>query len=225
MGAHMCVICLKFEIYRLCSCIQGHIARRIGGDVASTYQPTSTVGMSTEETVSLPVLTLKSSKEIFVSHHSGTHVVELCLLVALVPLIVFLLQFHRTWQTATSESTKCSAIVAMLPQFAFIVVPAILAVMSEALLWPLLSGVLLTVCVAACWTLWCHDHRSVTTALRQLANQGSKRLGRELMLLQLRVMHVATQHCCSAQLHHICAGHHPALYCHMYFGCGFPRFS
>lgn len=133
-------------------------------------------GMSSEDTKALSALTLKRSKENFVSHHSGTDLTELSLLVALVPCLAFLLQaYARTYKTAASSNNlkSCSSVAL---QFVCVVLPTLLAVTSEALVGPLLWLVLVLVSVTGCWRLL-PDNMVMTRSLHHLAEQQHKRSG------------------------------------------------
>lgn len=132
-------------------------------------------GMSSENIKALSALTLKRSKEDFVSHHSGTNLTELSFLVALVPCLAFLLQaYARTYEAAPS-STNLKAFSSVALQFVCVVLPTVLAVTSEALVGPLLWLVLVTVSVTG-WRLL-PSHVVMTRSLHHLAEQQYKRSG------------------------------------------------
>lgn len=135
--------------------------------------------MSSERAVRSAASTLKLSKENFVSHHSGTNLTELCMLVALVPCVAFLLQAYSRRSQASFSSTKLNDCVNVVLQFACIVLPTVLAVTSEALVWPLLWLVLAFVSLTACWSLLPHNV-AMTRSLHHLVEQQSKRSGIDL---------------------------------------------
>lgn len=175
--------------------------RQQNGNAASQSCLNRTLSMSSEGAPSLPVLTLKLKKENFVSHHSGTHLAELGLLVALVPLLVFLLQWHGSRHLAEGSSVKQNGTFSMPSQFAFVVLPTILAVMAEAFLWPLLSLVLVAVSLAAFQALRHCTNKSLSGSLQHLLQQRSKRSGTEWLLLKLENVFAATQwSLCSAAI-------------------------
>ena len=132
--------------------------------------------MSGEKVVLLSASTLKRSKEIFVSHHSGTNLTELCFLVALVPCLAFLLQaYARSCQTNPSTINPKGGISLML-QFVWVVLPTVLAVTSEVLVWPVLWLVLVLVFLTGCWRLL-PGNVVMTRSLHHLAEQHYKRSG------------------------------------------------
>ena len=135
--------------------------------------------------VILSASTLKRSKENFVSHHSGTNLTELCFLVALVPCLAFLLQVYaRNCQTKSSGFNPNGCVSVML-QFVCIVLPTVLAVTSEALVWPLLWLVLVLVFLTGCWRLLL-GKVVMTRSLLQLAEQHYKRSGTDTLRLLSR---------------------------------------
>ena len=134
------------------------------------------LGMSGENIVLLSASKLKRSKENFVSHHSGTNLTELCCLVALIPCLAFLLHaYARSCQTNSSRIHPKGGVSLML-QFVCIVLPTVLAVTSEALVWPFLWLVLVLVSLTGCWRLL-PGNVVMTRSLQHLAEQHYKRSG------------------------------------------------
>lgn len=134
---------------------------------ASFLSPT----MSGQDTVTSLASTLKLSKEKFVSNHSGTNLTELCILFAVVPCLTFLLQIH---------GSPCPpGLVSPVSQFACIVLPTVLAVMSDSRIWAWLLIVLVLVSVLVCWSSVL-DKAAVTRSLQHLAEQPIKRSGKDL---------------------------------------------
>lgn len=145
------------------------------GDAVSRSSFAVMTGMSSENTKALSALTLKRSKESFVSHHAGTNLTELSFLVALVPCLAFLLQIYaRTYDTA-SCSTNLTACSSVALQFVCVVLPTVLAVTSEALVGPLLWLVLVIMSLTG-WRLL-SGHVVMTRSLHDLAEQRHKRSG------------------------------------------------
>ena len=134
------------------------------------------LGMSGENTLLLSAKTLKRSKENFVSQHSGTNLTELCSLVALVPCLSFLLKaFARSYRT-NSSCIKFNGCIRVMLQFVCIVLPTVLTVTSEALVWPFLWLVLVLVFLTGCWRLL-RGSVVITRSLHHLAEQHHKRSG------------------------------------------------
>ena len=116
----------------------------------------------------LEALTLKVSKEVFVSNHSGTNLTELCALVAFVPVLACVHQ-----QIATSSGSQ-SAVVRALLQYVCLVVPVILAVMSESSVALFVGSV--CVCAMAACCQKCHTGKpDITQSLQQITEQSQKR--------------------------------------------------
>ncbi len=120
--------------------------------------------------------TKKLDRENFVSHHSGTDLTELCALIALVPVLAFILQwFYARQQHYTHLPVSCSWLQAF-GQITWVVIPTIFAVMSESALWPLTSILCVIAMLLICWTV-CQEHLSgLTKSLQRLAEQHRKRL-------------------------------------------------
>ena len=116
----------------------------------------------------LEALTLKVSKEVFVSNHSGTNLTELCALVALVPVLACLHQ-----QLATSSIPQSVAIRAVL-QYVCVVVPVILAVMSK-LNVALFVGSVCLCTMAACYQICRIGVAGITQSLQRITEQTRKR--------------------------------------------------
>ncbi|DBA88184.1 TPA: hypothetical protein ACH3X2_005171 [Trebouxia sp. C0005] len=118
--------------------------------------------------------TKKLEREKFVSHHSGTDLTELCALIALVPVLAFTLQwFCARQQHCRHLSVSCSWLRAF-GQITWVVIPTILAVMSEWALWPLTFVLCVMTMLLVCWTVR-HEHLSgLTKSLQQLAEQHRK---------------------------------------------------
>lgn len=149
-------------------------AARRGAEVSRSFSAVI-LGMSSENAKALSGLTLKRTKENFVSHHSGTNLTELSFLVALVPCLAFLLQaYARSYKTAFS-STNLRACSSVAFQFVCIVLPTVLAVTSGTLIWPLLWLVLVLVSLTG-WRLL-PNHVGMTRPLHHLAEQRYKRSG------------------------------------------------
>lgn len=124
--------------------------------------------MSGEDAARSTAPTLKLSKENFVSYHSGTNLTELCFLFALVPFLAFMLQSH---------SRPCqSGFVRVVLQSAWVVLPTVLAVMSDTLVCAWLLFVLVLMSVTACWSRL-PRYVAMTRSLHHLAEQHSKRSG------------------------------------------------
>ncbi len=123
-----------------------------------------------------PILALKVSKENFVSNHSGTGLLELCLLVALVPTSAFVLRWCCCkMQPSYLARAASSSWLYMLIQFTFVVIPTVLAVMSPHTPW-LLEGVLcISTLALACRTLQQEHVSGLTRSLQYLAEQNRKR--------------------------------------------------
>lgn len=120
------------------------------------------------------ISTLKRDKETFVSHHSGTNLSELCALIALVPLLTFTLQWCSVRQEQHSAHTVSWR--QALVQITWVVLPTVLAVMSESVLKPLLWALCALSTTLACWTVYREHPSGLTKSLQQLAEQHRKRL-------------------------------------------------
>ncbi|KAL3149079.1 hypothetical protein ABBQ32_001922 [Trebouxia sp. C0010 RCD-2024] len=121
--------------------------------------------MSGEDTVTSLASTLKLSKENFVSNHSGTNLAELCILFAVVPCVTFLLQLH---------GSPCQpGLLCPVSQSACIVLPTVLAVVSNNLIWAWLLIVLVLVSVSVGWSSLPHTV-AITRSLQHLAEQPTK---------------------------------------------------
>ena len=120
--------------------------------------------------------TNKLDRENFVSHHSGTDLTELCALVALVPVLAFTLQwFCARQQHYTHLAVSCSWLQAF-GQITWVVIPTILAVMSESALWPLTVMLCVITILLICWTIRQEHLSGLTKSLQRLAEQHRKRL-------------------------------------------------
>lgn len=127
------------------------------------------------DTLDRPVLKLKASKEKFVSDHSGANLTELCLLVALVPLLTFLVQWCCETQAKHVRSTTSEFWPYALIQIICVVLPTILAVMSESVFWPLACMLCISTLAAACWTVHQERLTGLTKSLQLLIKQHRKR--------------------------------------------------
>lgn len=130
--------------------------------------------MSGESTVFVSASTLKRSKENFVSHHSGTNLTELCFLVALVPCLEFLLKAYARCCRTKSSSIDHNGCIGVMLQFVCVVLPTVLTVTSDALVWPILWLVFVLVFLTGCWRLL-FDDMVMTRSLHHLTEQHYKR--------------------------------------------------
>lgn len=120
--------------------------------------------------------TRKLERENFVSHHSGTDLTELCALIALVPALALTLQwFCARPQHCIQRAVSCSWLQAF-GQITWVVIPTILAVMSESTLWPLTLMLCVITMLLACWTIRQEHLLGLTKSLQRLAEQHRKRL-------------------------------------------------
>jgi len=132
--------------------------------------------------------TKKLERENFVSHHSGTDLTELCALIALVPVLAFTLQwFCARQQHCIHLAFSCSWLQAF-GQITWVVIPTILAVMSESALWPLTFVLCVSTMLLVCWTVRQEHLSGLTKSLQRLAEQHRKRLVQLQILLAYQVL-------------------------------------
>ena len=119
------------------------------------------------DAIKLPLLTAKASKEAFVSNHAGTTLLELCALIALLPSLSFVLQWccERNYRGRSPISL----------QFTCVVLPTILAVMSESVLWLLVPFLYIGALGLAYQTAIQERIAGLTLSLQCVAQQHTKR--------------------------------------------------
>lgn len=159
--------------------------------------------MSGEDTVTSLASTLKLSKENFVSNHSGTNLAELCILFAVVPCVTFLLQLH---------GSPCQpGLLCPVSQSACIVLPTVLAVVSNNLIWAWLLIVLVLVSVSVGWSSLPHTV-AITRSLQHLAEQPTKRSGKNWEVFDTALACAKTvQLLCSTATSHQCEARHSCV--------------
>ncbi len=134
------------------------------------------------------ISTTKLERENFVSHQSGTDLTELCALIALVPVLAFTLQwFCARQQHCTHLAVNCSWLQAF-GQITWVVIPTVLAVMSESALWPLTFMLCVITMLLVCWTIRQERLSGLTKSLQQLAEQHRKRLVQVQISLAYQVL-------------------------------------